>query len=157
MTRYPFPAGGHDQGPQSRDPHLKTGGPLPFLLAVQVPSGKEMIIFSGHTPPVVDPEAPLDSSQAFGDTYTQTVGAFRELGASLKLLGLDFGHLVQLRDLLVGDQGLGGRMGSEGFSRAYDEFFGTPEQPHLVARTRIQGVGLVNPGWLFELEATAVC
>lgn len=156
VKRYPFPAGEHDQGPQSGDPHLKTSGTLPFLLAVAVPSGKEVIILSGHTPPVVDPEASPDSPQAFGDTYTQTVGAFKELGVSLNLLGLNFGHVIQVRALLVGDPDLGGRMDSEGFSRAYDEFFGTPEQPHLVARTRMQVVGLVNPGWLVELEVVAV-
>lgn len=84
------------------------------------------------------------------------MGAFRELGASLASLGLNFGHLIQIRALLVGDPALGGRMDSEGFSRAYEEFFGTVEQPHLVARTRMQVVGLVNPGWLVELEAVAV-
>ena len=156
VTRYSFPAGEHEQGPQCGDPHIKTGGSLPFLLAVAVPAGKELIIFSGHTPPVIDPEASPDNPEAYGDTYIQTVGAFRELGSSLNLLGLDFCHLIQLRALLVGDPSLGGRMDSEGFSRAYDEFFGTPDQPHLVARTRMQVVGLVNPGWLVELEAVAV-
>lgn len=47
-------------------------------------------------------------------------------------------------------------MDSEGFSRAYAEFFGTLSQPQLVARTRFQVVGLVNPSWLVELEAVAV-
>ena len=156
VTRHPFPDSDHGQGPQSGDLRLRTGGMLPFLLAVTVPADSEWIVFSGHTPPVVDPTAPPDSPQAFGDTYTQTVGAFRELGASLASLGLSFGHLIQVRALLVGDPALAGRMDSEGFSRAYAEFFGTAEQPHLVARTRMQVVGLVNPGWLVELEAVAV-
>jgi len=156
VIRHSFPVSDHSQGPQSGDPCLQNGGALPFLLAVTVPACKELVIFSGHTPPVVDPSAPSDSQQAFGDTYTQTVGAFRELGASLSFLGLSFSHLVQIRALIVGDPALGGRMDSEGFSRAYDEFFGTDDQPHLVARTRMQVVGLVNPGWLVELEAVAV-
>lgn len=156
VTRYPFPDGEHGQGPQSGDTRLRSGGALPFLLAVGVPAGRELVVFSGHTPPVIDATAPPDSTRAFGDTYTQTVGAFRELGASLASLGLGFGHLIQVRALLVGDPALGGRMDSEGFSRAYAEFFGTAEQPHLVARTRLQVVGLVNPGWLVELEAIAV-
>ena len=155
VTRHPFPEGDHGQGPQSGDDRLKSGGPLPFLLAVTVPAGRELIVFSGHTPPVVDPAAPSDSMRAFGDTYTQTVGAFRELGASLASLGLGFGHLIQVRALLVGDPALDGRMDSAGFSRAYAEFFGTADQPHRVARTRLQVVGLVNPGWLVELEAVA--
>lgn len=156
VTRHPFLPATHAQGPQAGDPHLQTGGDLPFLLAVTVPSGKELVIFSGHTPPVVDATAPPDSQRAFGDTYTQTLGAFRELGASLASLDLNFGHLIQIRALMVGDPSLDGRMDNEGFSRAYAEFFGTPEQPHLVTRTRMQVVGLVNPGWLVELEAIAV-
>jgi len=156
VTRHPFPAANHGQGPQAGDARLQSGGALPFLLAVSVPAGKELVILSGHTPPVVDPAAPPDSFDAFGDTYTQTAGAFRELGASLASLGLSFGNLIQIRALLVGDPALGGRMDSAGFSRAYAEFFGTPENPHFVARTRLQVVGLVNPGWLVELEAVAV-
>lgn len=156
VIRHRFTAGDHAQGPQFGDRKLQSGGDLPFLLGVSVPAGKELIIFSGHTPPVVDATAPADSLQAFGDTYTQTVGAFRELEASLARLDLGFGNLIQLRALLVGDPLLGGRMDNEGFSRAYAEFFGTLDQPHLVARTRMQVVGLVNPGWLVELEAIAV-
>lgn len=114
------------------------------------------MLLSGHTPPVIDPTAPPDSIQAFGDTYKQTVGALKELQQSLKQLGLTMGNLVKLQVFLVGDPALGGRMDSEGFSRAYADFFGTPEQPHLVARTRLQVVGLVNPGWLVEGEAIAV-
>lgn len=155
ITRYPFPESNHGQGPQSGDAQLKSGGALPFLLAAGVQQGAELIVFSGHTPPVIDATVPPDSIAAFGDTYTQTIGALRELGASLTSLGLGFGHLVQLRALLVGDPAHGGRMDSEGFSRAYAEVFGTAENPHLVARTRCQVVGLVNPGWLVELEAVA--
>ena len=156
VTRYPFPDGNHGQGPQSGDGQLRSGGALPFLLAVAIPAGKELVVLSGHTPPVIDRDAASDSIQAFGDTYTQTVGAFRELEASLALLGLGFSNLVQVRALLVGDPAHGGRMDREGFSRVYAEFFGTPENPYLVTRTRLQVVGLVNPGWLVELEAIAV-
>lgn len=155
VIRHPFADGDHGQGPQAGDSSLRSGGALPFLLAVTVPAGRETIIFSGHTPPVIDPAAAPDSVTAFGDTYTQTRGAFEELEKSLSALGLTFGNLIQVRVLLVGDPALGGRMDSDGFSRAYGEFFGTPEQPHLVARTRLQVVGLVNPGWLVELEAVA--
>jgi enamine deaminase RidA (YjgF/YER057c/UK114 family) len=156
VTRHPFPDAQHAQGPQAGDTQLRSGAPLPFLLAVAVPADKELIIFSGHTPPVINRDASPDSIQAFGDTYTQTIGTFRELKASLESLGLAFDNLIQIRALLVGDPAFGGRMDSEGFSRAYAEFFGTPENPHLVARTRLQVVGLVNPGWLVELEAIAV-
>ena len=155
INRYPFPAEAHGQGPQSGDSQLQSGGVLPFLLAAGVPAGQEIFFLSGHTPPVINPAVAPDSIAAFGDTFTQTMGAFRELGASLARLGIGFANLVQIRALLVGDPALGGRMDSAGFSRAYAAFFGTAENPHLVARTRLQVVGLVNPGWLVELEAVA--
>ena len=80
VTRYKFPEAAHGQGPQSGDARLQAGGALPFLRAVAVPAGKELVIFSGHTPPVMNVAALPDSVAAFGDTYTQTVGALRELG-----------------------------------------------------------------------------
>ncbi len=146
---------GHAQGPQAGDKQLSSGGALPFLLAAGVPAGKKLLLLSGHTPPVTDPSAPANSIQAFGDTETQTAGVFEEMQASLTRLGLSFGNLVKLTVYLVGDPALGGRMDNEGFSAAYARYFGTQAQPHLVARTRVQVVGLVNPGWLVEIEAIA--
>lgn len=146
---------GHAQGPQAGDKQLASGGALPFLLAAGVPAGKKLILLSGHTPPVTDPAAAPDSVQAFGDTETQTIGVFEELKASLTRLNLSFGNLVKLTVFLVGDPALGGRMDNEGFSAAYARYFGTAEQPYLVARSRVQVVGLVNPGWLVEIEALA--
>jgi len=125
-------------------------------MGVTVPGGRELVLLSGHTPPVIDPTAPPESVQAFGDTYQQAVGVFKELHQSLVRLGLTMSHVVKLQVFLVGDPALGGRMDNEGFSRAYAEFFGTPVQPYLVARTRVQVIGLVNPGWLVEVDAVAV-
>lgn len=156
VQRHPFGAADHGQGPQSGDTQLTSGGSLPFLMGVTIPNSCELVFLSGHTPPVIDHTAPPDSIRAFGDTYKQTVGALQELQQSLEQLGLTMSSLVKLQVFLVGDPALGGRMDSEGFSRAYAGFFGTPEQPHLVARTRVQVVGLVNPGWLVEIEAIAV-
>ncbi|MBW4521024.1 MAG: RidA family protein [Scytolyngbya sp. HA4215-MV1] len=156
VQRHPFRAADHRQGPQSGDAMLASGGSLPFLMGVTIPGGQELVLLSGHTPPVIDHTAPLDSIQAFGDTYKQTIGVLQELQQSLAQLGLAMSDLVKLQVFLVGDPALGGRMDSEGFSRAYAKFFGTLEQPHLVARTRVQVVGLVNPGWLVEIEAIAV-
>jgi len=156
VQRHPFGAADHGQGPQAGDTQLASGGALPFLMGVTVPSGRELVLLSGHTPPVIDPTAPPESVHAFGDTYRQAVGVFQELHQSLGRLGLTMSHVVKLQVFLVGDPALDGRMDNEGFSRAYAEFFGTPAQPHLVARTRVQVVGLVNPGWLVEVDAVAV-
>jgi enamine deaminase RidA (YjgF/YER057c/UK114 family) len=156
VQRHPFGSANHGQGPQAGDTQLASGGALPFLMGVTIPSGRELLLLSGHTPPVIDRTAPPESVTAYGDTYRQAVGALQELQQSLALLGLTMSHVVKLQVFLVGDPALGGRMDNEGFSRAYAEFFGTPAQPHLVARTRVQVVGLVNPGWLVEIDAVAV-
>ncbi|MGH8080973.1 MAG: RidA family protein [Lysobacter sp.] len=156
VRRHGFDDGEHAQGPQSGDRLLSSGGALPFLAGVTVPAGRDLLLLSGHTPPVIDANAPSDSIAAFGDTYAQTDGTLRELQKTLHRLGLTMGDLVQLRVLLVGDPALGGRMDSEGFSRAYAQWFGTLQQPNRVTRTRMQVVSLVNPGWLVEIEAVAV-
>lgn len=156
VQRHAFQSGAHAQGPQAGDGQLSSGGSLPFLMGATVSSGRELIFLSGHTPPVIDLTAPPDSITAFGDTYTQTLGVLEELQKSLVRLELGIGHLVKLQVFLVGDPALGGRMDSAGFSRAYAEFFGTPDQPNLVTRTRVQVISLVNPGWLVEADAVAV-
>ena len=38
---------------------------------------------------------------------------------------------------------------------AYREFFGTAGQPNRPARSTMQVAGLVDPGWLVEIEVTA--
>jgi enamine deaminase RidA (YjgF/YER057c/UK114 family) len=38
----------------------------------------------------------------------------------------------------------------------YTQFFGTEAQPNLPARSVVQVAGLANPGFLVEIEVTAV-
>jgi enamine deaminase RidA (YjgF/YER057c/UK114 family) len=42
-----------------------------------------------------------------------------------------------------------------GMMRGYSAAFGTKTQPNKPARSTMQVGGLVNPGWLVEIEATA--
>ncbi|MGB3769286.1 MAG: hypothetical protein WA947_22230 [Phormidesmis sp.] len=46
--------------------------------------------------------------------------------------------------------------GFAGFMAGYTQFFGTEEQPNLPSRSAMQIAGLVNPGWLVEIEVVAV-
>jgi enamine deaminase RidA (YjgF/YER057c/UK114 family) len=39
-----------------------------------------------------------------------------------------------------------------GFMKAYTQYFGTPEQPNLPARSAVQVAGLAAPGMLVEIE-----
>jgi enamine deaminase RidA (YjgF/YER057c/UK114 family) len=49
----------------------------------------------------------------------------------------------------------GQRMDFAGMMRAYAEVFGTKTQPNKPARSTMQVAGLVDSGWLVEIEVTA--
>jgi enamine deaminase RidA (YjgF/YER057c/UK114 family) len=129
---------------------------FPIAQAVEVPANTTVVYVSGQVPPVVDPSAPEDSVAAFGDTKTQTVGVLERIQTILTDLDLTMGDVVKMQVFLVGDPNNGGQMDFAGFMEGYTQFFGTPEQPNLPARSAMQIAGLVNPGWLVEIEVTAV-
>src|SRR5262245_17860054 len=136
--------------------HRTPGSDFPIAAAVEVPAGKTTVYVSGAVPPVVDEKAVRNSIAAYGDTRTQTVGVLRNIEASLKRMGLGMGDVVKMQVFLVGDPAKGGRMDFDGFMQGYREFFGTADQPNLPARAVMQVAGLVSPGWLVEIEVTAV-
>jgi enamine deaminase RidA (YjgF/YER057c/UK114 family) len=136
--------------------HATPGSNFPIARAVEVPSGLTTVYVSGAVPPVADKNAAEGSIQAFGDTETQTVGVLKSIEATLKDLGLTMGDVVKMQVFLVGDPKLDGKMDFAGFMKGYTQFFGTTEQPNLPARSAMQVAGLVNPGWLVEIEVTAV-
>jgi enamine deaminase RidA (YjgF/YER057c/UK114 family) len=111
---------------------------------------------AGTVPPPLDDKAQKDSIEAFGDTKTQTVGVLNAIDRNLKRLGLATPDIVKMQVFLVGDPGKGGRMDFAGFMEGYTQFFGTPQQPNLPSRSVVQVSGLANPGWLVEIEVTAV-
>ena len=136
--------------------HKLPGSNFPIALAVEVPAGKTVVYVSGTVPPPLDDKAPKDSIEAFGDTKTQTVGVLNAIDRNLKRLGLAMPDIVKMQVFLVGDPGKGGRMDFAGFMEGYTQFFGTPQQPNLPSRSVVQVSGLANPGWLVEIEVTAV-
>ena len=73
--------------------------------------------------------------------------------AALKDQGLGLGDVVMMRVFLVAPPGQ--RMDFAGMMKAYREFFGTAAQPNKPARSTMQVGGLVDPGWLVEIEVTA--
>jgi 2-iminobutanoate/2-iminopropanoate deaminase len=46
-------------------------------------------------------------------------------------------------------------MDFQGMNEAYRMFFGTAENPNVVARSTVQVVALANPLYLVEIEVTA--
>lgn len=135
---------------------LPNGSSFPISAAVEVPAGRTMVYLSGMVPPVVDATVPKDSVAAYGDTRTQTIDVLKAIEAELKSLQLGMGDVVKMQVFLVGDPATGGKLDFAGFMQGYTQFFGTAAQPKLPARSAMQVAALANPGYLVEIEVTAV-
>jgi enamine deaminase RidA (YjgF/YER057c/UK114 family) len=134
---------------------IKGDAASPILTSAVVPAGATLYYLSGQVPVVADASKPPQSFEAYGDTKTQAVSVFTKIQKLLADQGLTLGDVIKLTVYLVGDPKLGGKLDFKGFSEAYAQFFGTPTQPNIVARTTLQVVALANPGFLVEIEATA--
>ena len=141
------PAGA--QGPKRIGP-----AESPIASSVEVPAGGRLVYVSGQVPEIADAAAPEGSVQRFGDTEAQTRSVIRKLEGALKAHGLGLGDIVMMRVFLVAPPGQQ-RMDFAGMMRGYRAFFGTAGQPNKPARSTMQVGGLVDPGWLVEIEATA--
>ncbi len=129
---------------------------FPIAAAVEVPAGRTTVYLSGAVPPVANADEPADSIAAYGDTEAQTVAVLGRIKAQLEGMGLAMGDVVKMQVFLVGDPEKAGRMDFAGFMKGYVQFFGTEEQPNLPARSTMQVAALANPGFLVEIEVTAV-
>jgi enamine deaminase RidA (YjgF/YER057c/UK114 family) len=127
------------------------GSTFPIARAVEIPAGFKLIFHSGFTPSPANPQAKEGTPEYWGDTKTQAMSAFTKMEASLKDMGLGFGDVVKMNVFLVGDPATG-KMDFKGFMDAYTQFFGTPQQPNLPARSAVQVAGLAAPGALVEVE-----
>ena len=126
---------------------------FPIALAVQVPATATTYYVSGQVPPVVSKDADPASPQAYGDVKTQTVGVLNRIKSILEGLGLGMGDVVKMQVFLVHDARA--PMDFKGFMEGYTQFFGG-SQPNLPARTTVGVASLANPGFLVEIEVTAV-
>jgi enamine deaminase RidA (YjgF/YER057c/UK114 family) len=126
---------------------------FPIALAVQVPATATTYYVSGQVPPVANKDADPASPQAYGDVKTQTVGVFTRIKGILEGLGLGMGDVVKMQVFLVHDARA--PMDFKGFMEGYTQFFGG-NQPNLPARTTVGVASLANPGFLVEIEVTAV-
>jgi enamine deaminase RidA (YjgF/YER057c/UK114 family) len=135
---------------------LPNGSSFPISAAVEVPPGKTLVYLSGMVAPVLDATAAKDSVASYGNTQAQTVGALKAIQSELEQLHLTMGDVIKMQAFLVGDPAQGGHMDFTGFMQGYTQFFGTATQPHLPVRSALQVAALANPGYLVEIEVTAV-
>ena len=107
----------------------------PIASSVELPSGMRLVYVSGQVPEVANAAAAEGSVERYGDTEAQTRSVIKKIEDVLK------GHGLSLSDVVM--------------MRGYRAFFGTKEQPNKPARSTMQVGGLVDPGWLVEIEVTA--
>jgi enamine deaminase RidA (YjgF/YER057c/UK114 family) len=136
--------------------HRTPGSNFPIAAAVEVPAGKTIVFVSGMVPRVTNEQAVRNSIASFGDTKAQTVSVLQAIGESLARMNLSMKDVVKMQAFLVPDPAKDNRMDFAGFMEGYTQFFGTVEQPNLPSRSVMAVAGLVNPGWLVEIEVTAV-
>ena len=129
---------------------------FPIAQAVEIPAGHSLVFLSGVGPELSDKSVPADSPAAYGDMKTQARSVLTQIAANLKAMGLGMQDVVKMQVFMVGDAANSGKLDFAGFMDSYRQFFGTPEQPNLPARSAMRVAGLVNPGWLIEIEVAAV-
>nr|WP_310523095.1 RidA family protein [Polymorphobacter sp.] len=129
--------------------------PALILAGVVIPAHSEMLMLSGQLASPIDPSKPATSIADYGDTKTQTISTFKKIDAALKRAGYTMKDVVKLTVFVTAAPGMDGKMDFAGFNAGYKEFFGTPENPNLVARSTVQVAALAGPNFLIEIEATA--
>lgn len=134
--------------------HKTPNSTFPILRASETTAGTATVYLSGMVPKVADESAAEGTVARYGDTETQTVSVLKTIEATLKDLGLTMGDVFKMQVFLVAPEGEK-TMDFAGFMKGYTQFFGTEAQPNLVSRSVMQVAGLVDPGWLVEIEVTA--
>ena len=136
---------------------LPNGNPFPISAAVEVPAGQDAGLLERHgarRSPI--PKAPKDSIAAYGDTKDPNHRRAQHHQGELESLHLTLGDVIKMQVFMAGDPAKGGKMDFAGFMQGYTQFFGTPAQPNLPVRSAMQVAALANPGFLVEIEVTAV-
>ena len=128
--------------------------PALILQGVTVSAGTEMLYLSGQlASPIV--AGKMDSIEAFGDTKTQTISTLEKIKGILAAKGYKMSDIIKLTVFVAGDPKLGGKMDFAGMNDGYKMYFGTADNPNVVARSTVQVAALAGPYFLVEIEATA--
>ena len=126
--------------------------PSLILAGVLIPAHSELLMLSGQLASSIDPLKPATSIADFGDTKTQTISTFKKIDSALKRAGYTMKDVVKLTVFVAGDPALGGKMDFAGFNEGYKQFFGTAENPNLVARSTVQVAALATQDKVDELQ-----
>lgn len=129
--------------------------PAIILSGAIVPPGAEIFHLSGQLASPIDATKPVTGPESFGDTKTQTISIFNKIKAILEKQGYRMSDVFKLTVFVAAAPNMGGKMDFTGFNDGYKQFFGTAENPNLVARSTVQVAALAGPNFLIEIEATA--
>jgi|GEM_PF-1374619 len=135
--------------------HMTESWAREFAEAIEVTGTTSYLYLSGVGPRVADPSAPSGSIRSYGDTETQTRSVLEQIKQILGQKGYAMGDIISMQALLVADPNVGQRADFTAFSKVYNQYFGTPDQPDVPVRTRAQVLNLVPPGWLVEITVVA--
>jgi enamine deaminase RidA (YjgF/YER057c/UK114 family) len=117
----------------------------------------DTLYLAGQMASPATPADPVRGKPAvYGDTKMQTLSVLTKIQSLLKEQGLTMGDVVQMHVFMAGDPAKGGKLDFDGMNEAYDQFFGTPQQPNKPVRAALQVAALVQPWGLVEIEVTAV-
>jgi len=130
-----------------------------ILEGAKVAAGTEMIFLSGQLAAPLDPKKVMTPTTPmtpddFGDTKTQTISTLNKIKDVLATQGYTMADVIKLTLFIAADPKTG-KMDFAGANAGYKEFFGTKENPNLVARSTFQVANLVAPQFLIEIEAIA--
>lgn len=127
---------------------------FPILRAVEVPGDATVVYLSGMVPgKKVEDGDPADIA-TYGTMEEQTVSVLKRIDATLQSLDLKMGDVFKMQAFLVAEEGK--LVDFSGFMAGYSQFFGTEAQPNLPTRSAMVVDALARPGFLVELEVTAV-
>jgi enamine deaminase RidA (YjgF/YER057c/UK114 family) len=136
--------------------HTSGPGPANILESVVIPANAEVLALSGVVPQPKDPSKRPASIDDLGDTKTQTISVLNQIKANLEKRGYKMSDVVRMTVFLTADpKSKEGRMDFQGMNDAYRMYFGTAENPNVVARSTVQVSALAGPFYLVEIEVTA--
>lgn len=133
--------------------HKLPDSDFPISLAVEVPADKTQVHLSGQVPAVINQDADKGSIEAYGSMEEQATSVLNAIQKSLESLNLTMADVYRMQVFLVAEDG---KVDFSGFMNAYTQFFGTETQPNLPVRSAVEVAALANPGWLIEIEVSAV-
>lgn len=121
-----------------------------FYSTIEVPAHADQLFVSGKGPRPANPDAPR-AERSYGDTEAQTRSTLNTIKAAVEKAGWSMSDIVMVRVYLVADPATG-KMDFSAFNKAYQEFFGTEDQPNKPVRAVVEVSALAVPGWLIEVD-----